>query len=58
MKDSALSVGLIEGKMNYAHNARFVQYEVYMFCVCGYILCVMIFCRPRYTYYESGTYPN
>jgi hypothetical protein len=46
MYESALNVGLIEGKMNYEHNARFVQYEVDILCVSDYLWCVMIFCRP------------
>ena len=48
MYESALNVGLIEGKMNYEHNARFVQYEVDILCVSDYLWCVMIFCRPQY----------
>jgi hypothetical protein len=48
MKDSALIAGLFEDKMNYEQNAQFVQSEVYILCVCDNLLCVMIFCRPRY----------
>jgi len=49
IKDSALSVGLFEDKMNYEQNTQFVQYEVYILCVCDHLLCGMIFCRSQYT---------
>ena len=34
MKDSALSTGLTEDKINYEHNVQYVQYQIHHYEVC------------------------